>query len=309
MKKNYLLSSILLATLGASLLAPASVFAAYTATTDGDVTFKAPNPENNGIVQPGTNGVIKFDIGADTGAGKGNDGTVLLGTVANGYVQLLFAPSFHFGTVEADYTNETHDYPVNYLKVTDDATGGSKETHYIAPFVQVADYSAGTRAWGVTVTASAFTDTTQNDTHVLAGTHIYTKAPELRTDQAIALDTTPEGGLSLRGADTAITTSSTPVIAHAATYGSSLPTKAVNGNRVSALFALAADTVANNLSPAGNNYAAVAGQTIANIVTNGASSTEPTTTGAVYLKVPRSDQVRIGRQYHSNLTWTLSATL
>jgi hypothetical protein len=285
MKKKALLSMLMLSTLTIGAVQNASA-AGTEAVTDGTVSFRAPGPEDNKIVQPGT----KDSITMDSSAGEDSTGIYITPgddseAADKGYVQLLFAPSFHFGTVVANYTDDSV-YLADAIQVNNSKVAGTK---FINHFMQVADYSEGISEWNVNVGMETFSN--DETGHVLAGTTISLHASNLLSDHNQSL-----AGLGLLGVLGANASAIIPTDGSTIDALSHNTTAATNGTRVSQVFG-AVDTAK------ANDYQSVdATGNVANITTTKGKN------AGVHINVPRADRVQVGRQYQADITWTLSAT-
>ncbi|MDR0846807.1 MAG: WxL domain-containing protein [Lactobacillales bacterium] len=128
--------------------------------TDGRVNFEVDKDMEIKPVQPGTKTPI-YKLDGDSG--------VQINSETAGFVRLLQAPNFHFGTVELDYTHSEIQECALVNQGDLEPNGKVREWHN--PFVQVADYTDGTAPWELNVRlVSQFQE--ESSGHVLNGTKI-----------------------------------------------------------------------------------------------------------------------------------------
>ncbi|MDR0846816.1 MAG: WxL domain-containing protein [Lactobacillales bacterium] len=272
--KNLKLPLLTVATLGAIAFGQVTASADPT-QTDGKVTFEF-DTEDVRIVQPGTNTTIEHLQGSTSGEAK-------VETSAKGFVQLLFAPNFDFGTVRANYKQDST-YSAKYI--TGSVEGRADK--YLAPFAQVVDYSETSIDWNLKVElASQFT----------AGGHTLTNSTiKLHGDSGSILSDIANyafAGASLNATQTlSLGGDAATILSHAE------GTADVNGAKWSYIFGPSAtyDSGSDAWPVDTTTYL------VDKFTTDSTAKTD-----AIQLEVPASAKPKVGREYHANLLWTLSA--
>jgi hypothetical protein len=261
------------------MLAPTGAFAEST-PTDGKVAFEFDTSDLR-IVQPGTNSNLDSEVlesEGDYGWCQVNENT------SSGFVKLLYAPNFDFGTVKVNYKEESA-YSVRQVPALVD----DKTTGWLNPFAQVVDYTDGTFNWDLKLQlANKFT--TGSDT--LETTKLKITTGNVLNDIAgITWDGTAytNGGTDyfVPGAE------AKTILSHAATSANM-----VNGAKWSYVF-----------GPVSTNHDETFDGTITGV--DGKIDSITNTRGksdGVQLIVPAADRPKVGVTYHADLVWTLSST-
>ncbi|MDR0846890.1 MAG: WxL domain-containing protein [Lactobacillales bacterium] len=274
-----------------SLLAPTGAFAATT-ETDGKVTFELDSSDLR-IVQPGTNAHL-----VDTNTTYPNFNILNNGAAGgayaydnSGFVQLLFAPDFDFGTVKANY-KDSATYDV--LKIPAQVDSADWETGgYLNPFAQVADFTNGETDWKLDLTLASQFATSPSD--VLTGAYLKFGAGNVLNDVPLwswpGTDTKLVGG---QATDTLNALGTINILDHSSTNSTM-----INGAKWSYVFGSVAapqDLVDKVDGAAANTY-------VDKIITGSRDRT-----AGVQLVVPAAAKPKVGRLYTADLLWTLSST-
>ncbi|MDR0847307.1 MAG: WxL domain-containing protein [Lactobacillales bacterium] len=307
---NLKLPLISVATL--SLLLPSVVgFAADNVTTDGKVTFELDSSDM-GIVQPGTNTHLLIDTdGADA---VGSAGTKVEQATGDGFVQILFAPNFEFGTVKANYKADAN-YYCNELP----AQAEGKTAGWIDPFVQVADYTDGTYSWSLDLEMSKRFESEQ---HVLVGATLkFLQIFNNNSDSNIFSDLGSKWNATdfslnkfrktRRDTGTTSVGVAATTLTNDGSYSKKIPilyhdahNEMINGAKWSYTFGLPIkyeSTSSDYNGPTVNSDSYVS--RISQTKQQGGRTT------AVQLFVPKEAKPKVGREYIAELTWSLSNTI
>jgi hypothetical protein len=289
--KNLKLPLVTVVTL--SLLAPTGAFAADSVTTDGKVQFEFDTSDLK-IVQPGTNAkLIQGEAVSDYNIlNSGKSGSTYAYDDASGFVQLLFAPDFDFGTVKANY-RDTGTYDVLKIKAQVDSAGW-ETGGYLNPFAQVADFTNGEADWDLNLTLNSKFHNTETE-HILNTSYLHFSVGNALSDVEGFLWDAGAGNPDTKLADSTDLTypNTINILHHDAT-----DTNMINGAKWSYVFG----SVGSPASLETKIDGAAANENVDII------GTSPARTSGVQLVVPAADKPKVGKLYTADLLWTFSAT-